>query len=227
MPTPLFLFLIALLGLTCLGLGWRLGRESRARTAARLGYFDAVLPLFDEVRTQRQPAGFARVAGRRDGLDYDLQAVPDSLTFRKLPALWVMLTLTEAMPLTATLDLMARPSGAEPFSRFATLPQALPTPEGLPPGLAIRTDDAAACPPEALIHRHAALFGDARVKELILSPRGLRIVLLAEEADRSRYLLFREAEMGRSPLPAARLAPLIERLVALRRDLMALAGAPA
>ena len=202
-------------------------RESRTRTATRAAYFDAVKPLFDGGETRIEPTGFPRMAGRRAGLAFDLQAVPDTLTFRKLPALWLLVTLPEALPLAATLDLMARPSGNEPFTRFNTLPQSLPTPAHLPKDIAIRTDDASRVPPSELIDRHAELFADPRVKELVLSPKGLRIVILAEEADRSRYLIFREAEMGRTPLTPARLEPLLDRLAAIRKDVLALAKDPA
>ena len=212
------------LALAALGL-WlalRLIRETRARSAARAGYFGAVKPLFDGGETRLQPTGFPRMTGRRDGLAFDLQAIPDTLTFRKLPALWVLVTLPEALPVQATLDLLARPSGNEPFTRFATLPQSLPTPPDLPKEIAIRSDDATGIPPPDLLARHADLFGDPRVKELVLSPKGLRIVILAEEADRSRYLIFREAEMGRTPLASARLQPLLDRLAAIRKDVLAL-----
>lgn len=197
-------------------------RETRARAASRAGYFDAVRSLFDGGETRMEPTGFPRMTGRRGGLAFDLQAIPDTLTFRKLPALWVLVTLPEPLPLEATLDLMARPSGNEPFTKFATLPQSLPTPPDLPKDVAIRTDDATRIPLPDLIGTHADLFHDPRVKELVLSPKGLRIVILAEEADRGRYLIFREAEMGRSPLPPSRLEPLLDRLAALRQDVLAL-----
>jgi hypothetical protein len=212
------------LALAALGL-WlalRLIRESRARTTARASYFDAVKPLFDGGETRVQPTGFPRMTGRRDGLAFDLQAIPDTLTFRKLPALWVLITLPEPVPLHATLDLLARPSGNEPFTKFASLPQSLPTPPDLPKEIAVRTDDAPRLPPPDLIAAHADLFQDPRVKELVLSPKGLRIVILAEEADRGRYLIFREAEMGRTPLPPSRLEPLLDRLAAIRKDVLAL-----
>ena len=205
-----------------LWLALRLIRETRARAASRAGYFDAVKTLFENGETQLQPTGFPRMTGRRKGLAFDLQAVPDTLTFRKLPALWVLVTLPEPLPLDATLDLMARPSGNEPFTRFSDLPQSLPTPSDLPKDIAIRSDDATRIPPHDLLARHADLFTDPRVKELVLSPKGLRIVILAEEADRSHYLIFREAEMGRTPLPPARLEPLLDRLAALRQDVLAL-----
>lgn len=212
------------LALAALGvwLGFRLIRDSRSRTQARASYFSQVKPLFDGGETRIQPTGFPRMTGRRAGLAFDLQLIPDTLTFRKLPALWVLVTLPEALPLEATLDLMARPSGNEPFTRFATLPQSLPTPPDLPTEVAIRSDDATRSAASGLIARHADLFTDPNVKELVLSPKGLRIVILAEEADRGRFLIFREAEMGRSPLPPSRLEPLLDRLAALRKEVLAL-----
>jgi len=205
-----------------LWLALRLIRETRSRAQTRAAYFDAVKPLFDGGETRVQPTGFPRMTGRRQAISFDLQAIPDTLTFRKLPALWVLVTLPEPLPLEATLDLMARPSGNEPFTRFATLPQSLPTPPELPKELAIRTDDATRIPPPDLIARHADLFQDPRVKELVLSPKGVRVVILAEEADRGRYLIFREAEMGRVPLSPSRLEPLLDRLAAIRQDVLAL-----
>ena len=219
------------LGLAFAALGlWlalRLHRETRIRAATRAGYFDAVKPLFEGGETRLQPTGFPRMTGRRGGLAFDLQAVPDTLTFRKLPALWVLITLPEPLPLQATLNLMARPSGNEPFTRFAALRQSLPTPPGLPVEVAVRSDDATRIPPPDLIARHADLFADPRVKELVLSPKGLRIVILAEEADRGRFLIFREAEMGRTPLSPNRLQPLLTRLAGLRDDILTLTKDPA
>lgn len=200
-------------------LAFRLVRAARDRRAARAGYFEALKPLFDGGETRLQPTGFPRMSGRRGGLTFDLQALPDSLTFRKLPALWVMVSLPAPMPVAATLDIMSRPSGQEPFTHFTTLPQMLPTPDCLPASLAVRSDDAGGVPPESLLAAHAGLFADANVKELLISPKGLRVVILAEEADRGRFLIFRDAEMGMSPLSPARVAPLLDRLAALRADL--------
>ena len=54
----------------------------------------------------------------------------------------------------------------------------------------------------------------------MLSPKGLRIVILAEEADRGRFLIFREAELGLTPVAPDRLAPFLDRLAAMRADIL-------
>ena len=66
-------------------LAFRLVQESRVRARSRASYFSAVKPLFDRGETRIQPTGFPRMTGRRNGLAFDLQAIPDTLTFRKLP----------------------------------------------------------------------------------------------------------------------------------------------
>lgn len=189
-----------------------LARAIPARKAARAGYFAASAGLMGEIRTQIQPTGFPRIAGRYRGLKVDLQALPDSLAFRKLPALWVMVTLTEPQPLRGEAHVMARPGGLESFSTHAEMPCDVALPPGFPPQTSLRCTDPAALPSEALFARIAPLFAEPRVKELVLSPKGLRLVFLAEEAERSRYLIFRDAELGRSPLAAARLQSLLAAL---------------
>jgi hypothetical protein len=188
------------------------------RKAARAGYFADVAGLFDRVVTRIQPNGFARMTGHLGACAFDLQAVPDSLTFRKLPALWVMVTLPEPLPLQATLDVMARPTGGEPFSHFAALRHSLPCPDYLPEGAAVRSDDAALVD-AGFLEGPSALFADARVKELVISPKGLRLVILAEEADRGMFLLFRDAEVGGEPLAATRISDMLETLLALRAEI--------
>jgi hypothetical protein len=72
-----------------------------------------------------------------------------------------------------------------------------------------------------LLAELVAQLGEDRLKEVVLSPRGLRLTWLAEEAHRGRYLIFRDAEMGREPFELARLEPLLAVLLALRSALAA------
>ena len=206
-------------GAAALTLALRHRHDAEERRATRAGYFDACLRLFDAPLTGLAPSGFARVSGRYQGRLFDLQAVTDTLTYRKLPVLWLLVTIPAPMPVGATLNVMVRPTGAETFSHFGLLPIDLDPARGLPPDTVMRTDDPAGLPPESFLDAHLALFESDRVKELVIAPKGLRITYLAEEADRGRYLLFRDSEMGKQPLSPATLRPLLERLVAMAFDL--------
>lgn len=213
------LLVAAFVGLV-LWLSFAVRNAAHRRKATRASYFSDVAPLFDRVVSRIEPTGFPRVTGHLGPHAFDLQALPDSLTFRKLPALWVMVTLPEPMPVKATLDILARATGQEPFTRFSNLPESLPCPAFLPAGCGVRSDDASAVPSEQLLAPHAGLFADPAVKELLISPKGLRLVILGDEAERGRYLIFRDAEVGLTPLSAARLSPLLDSLLALRQDLI-------
>ncbi len=206
---------IAVLGL--LAIGWqarRLSQASAARLAARAGFLAACAPLLSDIVVRIEPDGFPRLAGTSGGARFDIRVVPDTLTTRKLPALWVLVTLTEPMAVSATWHLMLRPRGMETFSAFDRLPRVLPPQPDLPEDSQLRTDRGGV-PPPALAGVVARL-GEDRLKEVVLSPGGLRLTWLVEEAHRGRYLIFRDAEMGLAPLRPGTLAPLLGALLDLR-----------
>ena len=116
---------------------------------------------------------------------------------------------------------MLRPRGVEAFSNFNSLPQQITIPPGFPEDCAVRTDEAGTLPDLAVIRRHRHLIDAPQAKELIVSPKGLRSVWLAEEARRGPYLLFREAELGLEPLEPDRLKKIMDDLAALHDDLAA------
>ena len=87
--------------------------------------------------------------------------------------------------------------------------------KGLPP----RRRAVASLPDPSVIARYLNALDYTRLKELAVAQTGLRVVWLAEEADRGRYLLFRDAEMGALPLDPATLQPLMDGLRKLWADL--------
>lgn len=195
-------------------------RAAKTRSARRGAYLDQCRALFSDVKIGVGATGFARLSGRYQTHLFDIQVVPDTLTFRKLPALWVLVTLPEPLPLRATSDLMIRPTGVEPFSNFRTLPDQIALPAGFPEDCALRTDAPEHLPDQALLRRHLGNFDNPRLKEMILSPKGARLVFLAEEAERSRYLIYRDCEMGQVPMRPERLKPQLDALITLRMDVL-------
>jgi len=202
-------------------------RDSAARAAQRLAYFKHCTQLLDAPQIGWGTAGFPRLGGTYGGIAADVQVMPDTLTVRKLPTLWVMVTLLGPLPVRTTLNIMVRPMGIEPFSKFSTLEHQITPPPGFPPDCACRTDVPEALLPETILRPFAAVFDDQRVKEVVLSPKGLRITFLAEEAHRGRYLIFRDAEMGKTPLAPARLKPILGQLYGLHKHIITASSAMA
>ncbi|WP_272001697.1 hypothetical protein [Roseovarius sp. ZX-A-9] len=220
MDRVLLTAMILVLGAIVATLAVNLRRAARARSGTRGAFLNDCHALLSQPRTQTAPTGYPRLAGKYHGVEADIQVMSDTLTFRKLPALWVLVTLPGPLPIGATVDLMIRPMGVEPFSRFHKLNTQVDRPEDFPEDCAIRTDSKADMPSEALVRAHLHLFDDPTVKELVISPKGVRLVFLADEAQRSRYLIYRDNEMGQVPLPADRLASKLDALLTLRADVL-------
>lgn len=219
------LLIVALaLALSFIATARRLWRETACGRADRAAYLNLLLPLLAEPRMRLEPSGFPRLAGRYAGHAIDIQAVPDALAFRKLPALWLLVTLTEPQPLAGETRIMVRPSGLEPFSAFARLPAQAVAPPSFPVHCVVRTTAPDHLPPTRIMAVLAELFEDPALKEIVLSPAGLRLVRLAEEAPKATYLLFREADLGRASVPTATVVPMLETLVALARELAGAGG---
>lgn len=58
----------------------------------RAGVLDSCVPFLARPRSRVGSTGFPRLTGTYRGLDVDLQLMTDTLTFRKLRALWVLVT---------------------------------------------------------------------------------------------------------------------------------------
>ena len=194
-------------------------REARLRASRRAALLDEVQTLFSGGLKRINPDGFPRISGTYQGLTFDIQAVPDTLNMRKLPALWLLVSLPEPMPVKATFDLMMRPRGVEVFSKHAQLPVQMAADPAFPHDCTVRTDAPEQLPPRQLLLKHTAILADPRAKELVISPKGLRLVILADEAERGRYLIFRDLEVGKTPLSRARILPLLDTLLAIRKTL--------
>jgi len=206
---------------------WYHWRSARLLTSQRGGLLDQCKPLFDHGSKIIAESGYPRLSGHYRGHEFDLQLVKDTLNIRKLPTLWLLVSLIEKLPVRGSFDLMMRPRGVEVFSRFASLPVQVNPPAGFPHDCAIRTDNPRGLPPEDLLQRHIGFFDDPLAKELVISPKGLRVVWLAEEAHRGKYLIFREAELGAQPIKPSDLHPILDYLLALRADLVTASEGPA
>jgi hypothetical protein len=198
---------------------WR--KQASKRRNAPDDFFAKVKPLIADARYESQSkVGYPQLVGHYRDLPVRLHPVIDTLAIRKLPSLWLLATIPEPLPLKATFDLMMRPAGPTTFSNFDHLPVTLDSLPDLPPYAVVRTDDAHHLLPYHVVAPHLDVFADPRIKELLITPKGLRFVRQIAEADRARYGIFREAEFGVVELDPHLTTDLLDRLIALRQSIL-------
>jgi hypothetical protein len=174
---------------------WFLWQRSRRTAARHLSDMEAAITsAIEEARLEAATTvGVETFTGRHEGLRVQVRTIVDTLAVRKLPALWLSVTVTEPVEIDATYDIMMRPAAPSTFSNFDRLPHRLRTPPGFPAEAILRSDRAGAAEPLARLWAKAELFSHPAAKELLITPNGVRIVWLLAEADRARYGVFRQA----------------------------------
>ncbi len=132
-------------------------RRSRARAAeAATAERASILAVVADARdVPSGTAGVTTFAGSWNGQHVQIRTIVDTLATRKLPALWLSVTIAEKVRVPAIFDLMMRPGSATTFSNFDHLPHTLPTPTDYPEGAVIRTNGNAERQP-ARNHRPAS-----------------------------------------------------------------------
>lgn len=207
-------------GLSALLVRQLLAAAARQRRAPE-AIFGEAKAVLEGARIEPGPTlGSHRLTGSYRELPVQVQTVVDTLNVRKLPSLWLMVTITDPLPLRASFDLMMRPSGPSTFSNFDFLPVTLDRPPDFPEQAVLRTDDPAHVLPAHVVAPHLAPFRGPMAKELLIAPKGLRMVVQMAEADRARYGVFRQADFGEAAVDAALLKDILDRLIALRAAIL-------
>lgn len=200
-----------------LHLAW-LARTSRDRASAVLAVEQASIRtvIADAVDVSDGTAGIITWEGSWNGRRVQVRTIVDTLATRKLPARWLSVSIIEQVAVPAIFDMMMRPGSPTTFSNFDHLEHTLPKAPGFPADAVLRTDVRGARFPQGLIASHLELFSEGRAKELLITPKGVRIVWLLAEAERARYGVFRQAEFGGATLDPALIERLLNSASALR-----------
>jgi len=169
-------------------------RDHRRAVSARRSLLDDCRGVLDEERWTAGADGLPALEGRAFGHAVTVALIPDTMVMRRLPQLWLSVTVLDATPGAPSLSLLARPSGNEFYAATHDLPGRVEPPAGLPLDVMIRGDGVRA---HALCQRLAGLFqtllADPRVKEITLTKRGVRVVRQVAEGRRGEHLLLRQA----------------------------------
>ncbi|MER9934660.1 hypothetical protein [Mesorhizobium sp. M0088] len=200
-----------------LHLAWQ-ARASRNRASMALAVEQDRIrtAIADAANVSDGTAGVITWEGSWNSKRVQVRTIVDTLATRKLPARWLSVSITEPVAVPGTFDMMMRPGSPTTFSNFDHLDHTLPKSSAFPAEAVLRTDRRGVHFPLETIAGHLGIFSEGRAKELLITPKGVRIVWLLAEAERARYGVFRQAEFGDATLEPALIERLLVSVSALR-----------
>ena len=214
-------YAVALVGLALLAVLYR--RDRRILQANRAKFFDLCLDLFQSYRVTQEGPTFPLLSGRYRDHEVRLEPVVDDMAWRKVPVLYLKVTVLKPNPYGAILDLLIRPGGVEVYSPSDELHYHLKPPEGWPEPALLCTDDPSSLPPLELITPHIRVFNDIYMKELVATSRGVRLMRMIWQARRLHYAVLREVKFEEMHLDPAIAQTVLDSAVAIAD---ALSGSP-
>lgn len=202
--------------------------EHRKLRANRRDLLDACHGVLDNDAIRHASDDFPSLAGQWRGHRTDVRLIPDTMTIRRLPQLWLSVTWLAPMPRWGAFAALVRHSGYEFYGLTSQFEQRLEPPAGFPTEIVIRGKDAASQELLDLMQEPlAAIFSDPLVKEVAVTPKGLRIIRQASEGRRGEHLLLRQAIFDDAQVPADALAQALLQLEQIRAKTIANEGARA
>jgi hypothetical protein len=203
------LFFVALLVLPALYV-----RDGAREKRRRGGWFVDVLPLLDSYRVVQHGTGWPVLTGRYRGVEVRLEPVLDDMAWRKLPSLWLKATILAPNPARGTLGLLVRARGGEFYSPTAEMTHCLSLPATFPSDAMLCSDCVLTAPLHA-VESQIDAFGDPRMKELVITPKGVRLVYQVAQGERADYLVLRQARFAQGKGDATLVKSLLDRANAI------------
>jgi len=211
--------IVALVALAVAVMAWVYRRDKRRVDAERKVLFDEARGLLTDAEIERSPGDYPKLRGRYRGHVVTIDAVVDTIAVRKLPSVWLRVTVLAAIPFAGVCDVMARSHNVEFYSPFGDLDHGVALPAGWPDHLTVKTDDPGTMPTAALLGPHVGVFDDPRMKELLVTPKGVRLVRQAAQGSRAEYMVLRQAAFGPVVVPRALLQGMLDAAVTLAEAL--------
>lgn len=179
-------------------------REHRDAVALRHRLLDEATDVVDDAKPTIAPDQFPIVSGHiDDGRRIKIELIADTMVTRRLPQLWLRITLLETIERGGpTVGALARPTGAEYYSLVHGLPEWMAPPETGTSMLMRGDGRATALEAARLRASFQQLFADPLVKEIVVTPRATRLMVQASEGERAAHLFLRQTRFPLATVPA-------------------------
>lgn len=206
---------LAALGLLMLG---KYQRDAKHKVLARSSVFVDCQTLLQHRQISQDKANLPVLHGNYGGYQVALSIVEDTIAWRKLPPLWLLVKVVANKTSVGSLDLIVRPANNEFYSPSWQWDGNLTIPTNWPQHAIIKylykpID-------MRLLERHVpTLFADNMMKELLIMPDFVRLTYMAKQADRGEYLIMRNAVYSETPIEKTLVETLLKQAIAIRQTI--------
>jgi len=173
--------------------------DQRIIKHAKAHLFDEVLSLLDGAILKQEGNDFPQVSGSFSGYEVKFSLIEDTIAVRKIPPLWLLITIQGKASIQGTFDLIVRPSNNEFYSPAWQWNGNLQVPSHWPQHAVIKYQDSLVDVAK-IDNSVPKLFADERTKELLITPLTLRITYMAKQAERGEYLIMRNSVFSGEPI---------------------------
>jgi hypothetical protein len=196
--------------------------ERRKLRASRASILDPVKDHFTNAKLTFDGAGFPKLEGTLDGHQMRLELIPDTMTIRRLPQLWLSMTDVVDLPIAGRgVAILIRPSGADYYSLTEHMRIRLDVPPAFPWECIVKGETSESSHTLDLVAKSAAkLLADPRMKEVAVTSRGVRIIRQLAEGKRGDHLLLRQSAFTGAEVTPRDITEISAGLSELRAALM-------
>lgn len=207
--------MVALLALLMFG---KYQRDAKRKVLARSTVFDDCIYLLQQAQISQDKANLPVLHGQYAGYKISLNIVEDTIAWRKLPPLWLLVKVTANKPIIGSLDMIVRPANNEFYSPSWQWDGNLTIPTNWPQHAIIKYLHK---PIDISLLEHIvpSLFSDLKMKELLIMPEFVRLTYMAKQADRGEYLIMRNAVYDNTPIDKNTVEAIIKQAIEIRQTL--------
>lgn len=207
--------LVTAMGLLMFG---KYQRDAKRKVQARSTVFDDCIGLLQQAQISQDKANLPVLQGSYAGYKISLNIVEDTIAWRKLPPLWLLVKVSANKTIIGSLDMIMRPANNEFYSPSWQWDGNLTIPPSWPQHAIIKYQYQP-IDMRLLEHIIPTLFSDLKMKELLIMPELVRLTYMVKQADRGEYLIMRNAVYSEMPIDKAIVESLIKQVIEIRQTL--------
>lgn len=207
--------LVTAMGLLMFG---KYQRDAKRKIQARSTVFDDCMGLLQQAQISQDKANLPVLQGSYAGYKIALNIVEDTIAWRKLPPLWLLVKVSANKTIIGSLDMIMRPANNEFYSPSWQWDGNLTIPPSWPQHAIIKYQYQP-IDMRLLEHIIPTLFSDLKMKELLIMPELVRLTYMAKQADRGEYLIMRNAVYSEMPIDKTIVESLIKQAIEIRQTL--------